>query len=188
MSAAAQRPRVWVLLLRGINVGGHKKLPMADLRRLATALGWEDVQTYIQSGNLVCRAPGDGPTLAAALERTLRDELAFEAPIVAVERRVWARLAEGGVFPDAEVEHPKGLHVGLAQGAKPSAANLKALAPYCQQGERIAVNGGALWIDFPAGVAGTKLTPAVLDRTVGAPITMRNWNTVQAIEALLAAL
>ena len=68
-------------------------------------------------------------------------------------------------------------------GVPQDAARL--LQPYCAGGERVAVRGDALWIDYASGVARSKLTPAVLDRAVGSPVTARNWNTVQALARML---
>jgi uncharacterized protein (DUF1697 family) len=176
----------WIALLRGVNVGGHKRVPMAELRALAAGLGWSDAQTYVQSGNLVFRSDGKAASLAAALVEELHSHFGFEVPVAVCSREDWRRHSAGGVFPDAEAERPKALHLGLVagSGAKVTQKAVAALAPYCKSGERVAVSAGALWIDFLGGVAKTKLTPAVLDRVVGAPVTLRNWNTVGALAAL----
>ena len=63
----------WVALIRGINVGGHRKLPMAELRALCTELGWRNVQTYIQSGNIVFQVQGDPVTIKSALEEAIKN-------------------------------------------------------------------------------------------------------------------
>ena len=68
-----------VALLRGINVGGHRKLPMAELRELCLALGWKDVRTYIQSGNVVFRAQRPDPDALAA---SIRDSFGFDVPVI----------------------------------------------------------------------------------------------------------
>lgn len=172
--------------MRGVNVGGHKRVPMADLRALAAELGWASAVTYVQSGNLVFRASGRAASLAAALGDAVQAHFGFEVPVAVCSREDWRHFADGGVFPDAEVERPKILHLGIATGTgvKVIQKVVAALGPYCKKGERVAIREGALWIDFLDGVAGTKLTPAVLDRVVGAPVTLRNWNTVRALATL----
>ena len=184
MSAGA-----FVALLRGVNVGGHKKVPMAALRELAEALGWSEPATYVQSGNLVFGASGKAEALAAALGAALQDRFGFEVPVAVRRAADWGKIAAGGAFPDAEAERPKALHVGVTAGSAvtPTAAMVAALAPYCTRGERIATRPGALWVDFADGLAQTKLSPAVLDRVLGKPVTMRNWNTVTALGDMLAA-
>jgi uncharacterized protein (DUF1697 family) len=159
---------------------------MAELRALADGLGWHGAQTYVQSGNLVFRAKGKAAALADALSDAICSHFEFEVPVAVRSREDWLRWTNGGVFADAETERPKSLHLGVTAGsggALPPKV-VATLAPYCQSGERVAPRDGALWIDFPAGVAKTKLTPAVLDRVVGAPMTLRNWNTVRALAAL----
>jgi uncharacterized protein (DUF1697 family) len=176
----------WIALLRGVNVGGHKRVPMAELRALAGELGWSSAVTYVQSGNLVFRAGDKAASLAALLVDALEAHFGFAVPVAVCSREDWHEHAAGGVFPDAEAARPKVLHLGLAAGgsSRITPKVVAALAPYCQRGERVAARDGVLWIDFLDGVASTKLTPAVLDRIVGAPVTLRNWNTVRALAGL----
>ncbi|MEZ6018400.1 MAG: DUF1697 domain-containing protein [Planctomycetota bacterium] len=187
-SAPSSKPTRWIALLRGINVGGHRKLPMAELRALAQSLGWSDATTYVQSGNLVFGAMGGAAELNRTLAEAIADRFGFDVPVAVCSREDWARYAQGGAFPEAEAARPKALHIGLParHGVKVTAAMAQALAPYCVKGERALAKHGALWVDFEGGISGTKVTPAVLDRVVGAPVTMRNWNTVQALAALAA--
>lgn len=173
-----------VALLRGINVGGNKKVPMAALRELAEGLGWRDVVTYIQSGNLVFRAKGTPVRHESALEAALLDRFGFSVPVVVRSGTDWLGYAQGGVFPDAEVERPTGLHLALTK-APPHAEGSAAVGKYCTQGERVVVRGDAIWIDYRSGVGSSKLTPAVLDRAFASSVTARNWKTVQALATLL---
>jgi len=173
-----------VALLRGVNVGGNKKVPMATLRELAEELGWSDAQTYVQSGNLVFRARGAAPKLEAQLERAIASRLGFEVPVIVRSAEKWLEYAAGGAFVVAERERPKLLHLALSK-AKPGRAAVAALRPYCSAGELVELRGDALWIDFASGVARSKLAPAVLDRLVGSTVTARNWNTVQALAEML---
>ena len=161
-------------LLRGINVGGNKKVPMAELRSVATTLGFTAVQTYIQSGNLVF----------GTLEQAIQAHFGFPVPVVCRTLTQWERYAQGSAFPDAETERPNLLHLGLAKStAIPGAA--EALARYATAGERFHLEGDTLWLDYVAGVARSKLTPVALDRAWGSIVTARNWNTVQALLPLL---
>jgi uncharacterized protein (DUF1697 family) len=175
---------VKVALLRGVNVGGNKKVPMAALRELAAGLGWHDVATYVNSGNVVFAAHGAAAQCAAQLAAAIEQRFGLAVPVVVRDAEAWSRYAGGSAFADAEAARPAALHLALAQAAPPKDV-ARALAPYCRAGERVAVRGDALWLDFAGGVARSKLTPAVLDRAVGAPVTARNWRTVQAIAALL---
>ncbi|HZN39674.1 MAG TPA: DUF1697 domain-containing protein [Planctomycetota bacterium] len=175
-----------IALLRGINVVGKKKVPMATLRSLAQELGWRSVATYINSGNLVCAAKGAPAKLARLLEGAIEEQFGFDVAVIVRTAADWRRYAAGSAFADVETTRPSALLLALAQGAPPKDI-ARVLQPYCGAGERVAVRGDALWIDYASGVARSKLTPAVLDRAVGSPVTARNWNTVQALARMLEA-
>lgn len=171
-----------IALLRGINVGGHKRVPMADLRTLATRLGWRDVQTYIQSGNLVFTA--DTPDAENALESALFQHFGFPVDVVVRTAEQWRGYAAGTPFPEAEMERPHLLHLALARRPlRPEV--LSDLVRYQTAGERAARDDDALWLDYPAGAGTTKITPTVLDRAAGSPVTTRNLRTVRALAGLL---
>ncbi|MFO0602471.1 MAG: DUF1697 domain-containing protein [Polyangiales bacterium] len=175
-----------VALLRAVNVGGTRKVPMADLRELLTAEGFTDVATYIQSGNVVLSSKLGAAATAAAFEAAFARRFGFDAPVVVRTAAAWAPYAGDGPFPEARHDRPRLLHLGLAAGAmKPGV--LEAVRAKAVAGEQVELVGDALWIDFPAGVAGSKITPAVLDRAAGAPVTLRNWNTVRKLQEMLAA-
>ncbi len=171
---------VLVALLRAINVGGNRKVPMAELRRLAEELGWERVATYIQSGNLVFTASATAYDAEDALERALQRHDGVAVPVIVRSAETWSGYASGSAFSDAETERPNLLHLGLSK-RPPKPGAVDGLAKYCTSGERVALRGDALWVDFASGVARSKLTPTVIDRVVGSAVTMRNWNTVQEL-------
>jgi uncharacterized protein (DUF1697 family) len=180
-------PHPVVVLLRGINVGGNRKVPMADLRRTLESTGCTDVTTYIQSGNAVCRAQGSNDAIEARLEAAFAEAFGFHIDTVVRTAEQWSQYAGAVGFPDAASARPNLLHLALAR--RPLAAGAEALlTPRCTANERFALLGDALWIDFPDGVARSKLTPAVLDRAAGSPVTARNWRTVEKLQALLGAL
>lgn len=172
-----------VALLRGINVGGHKKVPMEQLRELAIGIGGQDVATYIQSGNLVLSAPMAPANVEAALERALRARFGFDVDVIVRSASQWQVYASGTPFPEAEAERPNLLLLGLAKlPLKPGAA--EGLRAYARAGERVEVRGDAIWVDLPAGAGTSKVTPAVLDRLIGSCVTTRNWRTVVKLAEL----
>ena len=181
---AKTKSALHVALLRGINVGGNKKVPMAELRAIAEGLGWKSVATYINSGNVVFAAKGKEAPLAKALEAAIEKHFGFEVPVAVCAGGSWLAWAKASPFGDAESSRPNLLHLGVAKSALP-ATTAKVLLPYCTQGERVVVRDGAIWIDYSTGVARSKLTPAVLDRCAGSTVTLRNWNTVQALAEML---
>jgi len=176
----------FVALLRGINVGGNKLVPMAELRSLATALGWQRVATFIQSGNLVFVSDGSSAALEGALEKELARHFGFSVEVIVRGAAAWHRYAAGTPFPDAQATRPNRVLLGLSKRPpNPDAADrLRAVA---KAGEQLQVVGDALWIDFNDGIGTSKLSPAVLDRAVGSTVTARNWTTVQKLAELLDA-
>ena len=170
-----------VALLRGINVGGRNKVPMARLREVVAELGFDDVRTYIQSGNVVFRGKAAGAE--AKLERAIEAEFGCAVPVIVRRMRVLATAADACPFTDAIDERPNLVHVGFAKGKVAKSAVAKT-ADYCRAGERVAVVGQVIWADYAGGVARSKLTPAVLDRAFGSSVTMRNAKSLRAIVEL----
>lgn len=177
----------WVAWLRGINVGaagkGRKGVPMVELRQLAAGLSWLDPQTYIQSGNLVFAASGTARSLQAALEPAIRDHFRFEVPVVVCALADMKKALAACPYVDEAEARANLVHIGFTTNklGKGVIADLEA---YCTNGERVAVQGKFLWSDCPNGVGRSKLTPAVLDRAVGASVTMRNVKTLRAVVAM----
>ncbi len=176
--------QVFVVLLRGINVGGQKRVPMQELCALASAAGCSGVLSYIQSGNLVLARRSTVGALEAALERSIAAHFGFDVEVIARRAEDWLVYARGTPFPAVETERPHLLLLGLAKRPlAPGAA--EAIRARAQAGERVEAIGDALWIDYGGGVARSKLTPAVLDRAAGSTVTARNWRTVQKLAELV---
>jgi uncharacterized protein (DUF1697 family) len=184
VTAAKASGTVCVALLRGVNVGGHMRVPMAQLRVLEQRLGWAYVATYVQSGYVVFTAAGSVAKLAAQLEQAIELHFGFMVPVIVRKGAEWQRAAASCPYPDAAEERANLLHLGFSQ-KRPKAGAAKALLPYCTAGERIKVRGDAIWIDYANGVARSKVTPAVVDRAVGSITTFRNMKTVRAIAGLV---
>jgi uncharacterized protein (DUF1697 family) len=168
---------VYVALLRGINVGGHKMIPMVELRALAAKVGCDQVQSYIQSGNLIFAASGRAPVLEAQLEQAIERRFKFTVPVLVRTAADWARYPAVNPFPELVERQPNHVLLALSKAPlKPGAA--LALQEYAGAGERVIQAGDALWIYFAESIARSKLTPALLDRLAGSPVTVRNWSTV----------
>lgn len=173
----------FIVLLRGINVGGHKKVPMAELRALAGELGFGDVRTYIQSGNLLFSSDFSSEVVEADLEAALQRRFGF--PVDAVVRTVeqWRVYAAGSAFPEAAAERPHLVMLGLSRRPPHPDAEGR-LQAAAAAGERVVCRGDAVWFDFAGGSARSKLTPALLERAAGSPVTTRNWRTVLKLAEL----
>jgi uncharacterized protein (DUF1697 family) len=168
-----------------VNVGG-RKLPMAVLRDLCAGLGWQDVATYIQSGNVLFEAPGKDEALEQALEAAILAESGLDVPVVVRTAGAWAKLAQGNPFEKAAREAPNRLHLLVAK-RPPASDAAETLMARAQDGEQVAAVAGGLWIDFPEGVARSKLTPRLIDKACGSPATGRNYRTVIKLREMLEA-
>lgn len=170
-------------LLRGINVGGHNKIPMPELRALCAEIGWSNLQTYIQSGNLIFSASGKPAALEAELQRGIERRFGLSIPVIIRVATDWQTYIGTNPFLAACKTEPHLVMLCLSQNPpKPDAPeNLRERAA---SGERIRQIGDALWIHFSGGVARSKLSPALLDRLVGSSVTARNWLTVLKLNEL----
>lgn len=182
MTAAAPA----VALLRAINLGSHNPMPMAELRALCESLGWKDVRTWIQSGNVVFLAAGAHARLESKLEAAIRRRFGFDVPVVIRDAPCWAGLVRVNPFPDECETEPNRVMLLLSKEPPLDGAEA-AIRERARDGERVARAADALWIHYPAGAGASRITPGLLDRFVGSAVTTRNWRTVLKIAAMLDA-
>jgi len=173
----AMSERTYVALLRGVNVGGKNRLPMRDLVSLLEDAGCCDVQTYIQSGNVICCAQvGLASRLPALIEGAVAERWGFHVPVVVRTRDELRAVAEGNPFLETGVDVER-LHVVFLADA-PSPAHVAALDPDRSPPDRFVVHGHEIYLHCPNGVARTKLTNQYFDSKLATTSTMRNWRTV----------
>jgi uncharacterized protein (DUF1697 family) len=169
---------LYVALLRGINVGGRTKVPMAALRETCESVGCTEVATYIQSGNVVLNSPLDAAKLRAELERAITERLGV-SPVVVI--RTHAEIDEvitGNPFPTADTGH---LHVGFLT-EPPDESRLADLE---HPPEELAVRGAHVYFMLPNGMGRAKL-PELYGRRIKIPTTVRNWRTVMRLHEMSA--
>lgn len=177
----------YVILLRAVNVAGYGRLPMADLKKLLISLGFEKVETYIQSGNAVIDAKIPAEKVAKAIAAGLEKLMGAPCGVVVRTHEQMDRLVRENPFA-AEAE-AKGatVHVGFLGGiAGPQAvAGLdRIVAAYPKRRDRYHLAGDTLYLHLPDGAAETKFTGKSLDKATGVIGTARNWNTVLKLHAM----
>ena len=175
----------WVALLRGINVGGRTKVPMADLRALCASLGWSGVETYIASGNVLFEAEEEAAALEGALEQALEGKFGTTFPVIVRSASSWPALLAGNPFAEAAEAEPNRLMMMLSKRL-PEANAAQAIQERARDGERVAQAGEAIWIHYPAGSGTSRLSPSLIDKLIGSPATARNYRTVLKLNELLA--
>ena len=163
---------VYIALLRGINVGGNKKVAMSDVRALAARLGFEDPKTLLNSGNLVIRGAKQA---TASVEKKLRAELDCEVMVRTAEE--WKTIVAGNPFTKEAKSDPGRLVVMCFRDA-PDAAAFDALGAAIVGPEVIQPRGRDAYLYYPDGQGRSKLTNALIERKLGTQGTARNWNTV----------
>lgn len=171
----------YVALLRGINLGGHHRVPMAALRDLVASLGHEQVTTYVQSGNVVFAADGAADEVAAELEAALSARFGFEVPVIVRTRAELTRVAARHPFEHVQPD-PVKLHVFFLAG-DPDPARVAALRPESFAPDELVIDGREVYVHFPNGMGRSKLS-----FDLGTPATARNWRTVRALRDLTAAV
>jgi len=169
----------WVALLRGINVGGKNKLPMKELVTLFEGLGFKDVRSYIQSGNVIfggsAAAAKKAPDLVTA---GIKKRWGYDIPVVT---RTAAELI-AAVKRNPFVRHAEPAHLSIAfLATKPSAARVAALDPDRSPGDHFEVLGREVHLHAPNGAAGSKLTNQYFDSKLSTISTARNWRTVHKL-------
>jgi uncharacterized protein (DUF1697 family) len=176
-----------IALLRGINVGGHAKVAMAELREVATALGLEAPQTLLQSGNLVFRSAGrSAAELETALETAIAAQFGQAIDVMVRTAAEWADAIAANPFPDAARADPSHLLlVALKEAPTPNAE--AALRAAIVGREAVSPRGREVYVTYPDGIGRSKLTNTIIESRLGTRGTGRNWNTVLKLAALAAA-
>ena len=179
----------YVALLRGINVGGHRLVKMADLKAVVEGLGYTAVQHYVQSGNLVFEGVGVATEVAATLEAACQKAFGFETEImVRTEADFCLEVAScpyiGADMAPAAGRDAKFLHLAFLNGT-PDAAHIEALLQAYDGPEEISLKGNVLHIYYTEGSGRSKLTPLLSDKKLGVAATARNWNTALKLLAML---
>ena len=168
---------VHIALLRAINVGGTGALPMVELKTICEELGFTEVRTYIQSGNVVFRSDDSDKAVGNRLDDALGKRLGKKPGVMIRSRKAMEAIAEKAPFPDAK---PSFVLVHFLPDAAPADALDAMVAP---DGEEAVVSGHEIYVHYPIGSGTSKLKlPAVKAGT------SRNINTVRKLAEMAAEL
>jgi uncharacterized protein (DUF1697 family) len=168
-----------IALLRGINIGPNKRVPMPRLRELLTEHGYEDVKTYVQSGNVVLTSHASPRKLEKELEKLIEDEFGFDVAVIVRTRDELADVIEREPFGDI-VDNPKFMQVSFLSG-RPDAENAKKIDDACVEPEQVVIDGREIYAWHPDGVGRSELAKLLATKKLGVTVTARNWRTVLAL-------
>ena len=172
---------IYIAMLRGINIGPHKRMKMDKLRACCEALGFTGVKTYIQSGNVIFKAPKLSPAaLSKKLGECILKDFGFSSEVISRSREEMKKIIHENPFTKERAIDISKLHVVfLSQPA--SAAALKKLRDLTLAPDRVSYGDKEIYFFFPKGVSGSSVWKHPLDRVTGVAGTMRNWKTVTTL-------
>jgi uncharacterized protein (DUF1697 family) len=179
-----------VALLRGVNVSGHNRLPMADLRRELEKAGLGDVRTYLQSGNAVfTAAAGDAVLHAETVRQAAAAAAGAQADVVVLSAAEMQAVAGGNPFPADQSGSPaseNALYVTflLESGDPELPGRFERLTLPAAAGEQAILAGRVVYLHMPHGYGRAKLNNTYFEKALGVRATTRNWRTVLALAAM----
>ena len=168
-------------LLRGINIGPNKRISMADLRSIVESLGHSDVETYLQSGNVVFTPRGKGDH-ALRLSKAIEQETGHEVAVLVRTGGELARVVEANPYT---VSDPTKVVVAfLGEELELGQLGLGDLGPYLP--DELTLHGREIYVSVPNGQGRSKLMETLVKRGLPTTITVRNWRTVEALTRMVA--
>jgi len=175
---------IYIALLRGINVGGNKRIKMDELRRSFEALGFNQVATYIQSGNVVFKTGKVSPAaLAGRIEERIESDFGHSVSVILrTAEEIKLTISNNPFVNERGVDQEK-LHVTFLSGV-PMPSNLKKLETLTTAPDRSHCRGKELYLYLPNGASESSLMKRPLDRVLSVITTTRNWRTVNQLDQM----
>ena len=178
----------YIAMLRGINIGPHKRVKMQKLRASFEGLGFDAVATYIQSGNVVFKTGRASPaSLSRKIEEKLLADFGFSVSVILRTRDEMEKLIGDNPLLREKGIDPVKLHVAFLSEA-PTPAALAKLQTLTLPPDRVRCLDKELYLYFPNGTSGSSLWKHPLDRVLSVVTTTRNWNTVNQLCAMAKEL
>ena len=169
----------YIAIIRGINVSGKHKVPMAELRKLCENLGWQNVRTYIQSGNVLFET-AQNDNLTGKLEDLIADNFGFRVPVIVRTAEEMAQVVSNNPFSNKADFEPEKLYLTfLAETPQPD--KLEAIKAFTFEPEEYIISGKEVYIYCTNGYGNTKLENLFFERKLKVTATTRNWRTVNKL-------
>jgi uncharacterized protein (DUF1697 family) len=179
---------VFIALLRGINVGGNKTIQMARLKTVLEELGFENVKTHLNSGNVVfITKEKSAAKLTKTIEAAIEKEFGFRPTVVLRTVAELSKILAKNPFTEMAESDPSHLLV-ITLAGKPHADAKARLAKAYQGPEEIKIAGENVYLTYPNGIGRSKLTNMVLEKHLGVAGTARNWNTLAKLSEIAEAM
>lgn len=176
----------FIVLLRGINVSGQKKIIMSELRETLSDAGFESVQTYIQSGNIILDAKeNDASLVEEQIYILIKGKYGFEVEIFAFEPSYLTKIISLNPYLNDTVDTKK-LYLTILKQA-PQEENIKRLREFNTMPDRYEIRGSVIYIFYEEGAGKSKLTNNLIESKLKVKATSRNWNTTLKLAELAAS-
>lgn len=180
---------IYIALLRGVNVGGKNMIKMAELKKMFEALGLLDVQTYIQSGNVLFKSNEDENSLRKKIEHRIEADFGFAATVVLRSAAEMEWIARNCPFSGQEIKEAasgaESLYVSLMTGP-PSPDKTNILNFYQSESDRYSITGREVFLLFRYSIRDSKLAGNL--HKLGVPATVRNFKTINKLVDLAKAM
>ncbi len=176
--------QTYITLLRGINVSGQKKIIMAEFRTLLGKIGLENVQTYIQSGNIIFRHEQPAEALTTSIHQAILNEYGFDVPITIFSPHFLTQVIHNNPFLRKEPSQDiKKLAVAFLS-EKPSDAQVKILEEKYMGDDEFALSGKVVYLLYKNGAGRSKLSNNYLEKQLKVSATSRNWKTTLKLKSM----
>ena len=176
--------QVYISLLRGINVSGQNKIAMQELRQLYASLELGNIQTYVQSGNVIFTSEqADQALLAQIIEARIKQQFGYTVPVFIRDAQEFERMFAGNPFLHGRDEDPAWLHVTFLYETSPVIKLLQIPSPN-PDGDEFVAGQREIFLFCPNGYGRTKLSNSFFERKLKVAATTRNWKTVHALTNL----
>jgi len=172
---------IYIAMLRGINVSGHNPIKMERLRAALAALGLGNVQTYVQSGNVVFKAAKTSMAdLAERIASKILEDFGCSVPVLVRLPAELEAILQRNPFAKSTTGNKAGWYVTFLSQPAPKAAE-ELLKPLAAASEQLIVAGWEIYLDCPNGYGNTKLSNAAIEKKLALQATTRNWRTVNTL-------
>ena len=172
--------KTYIVLLRGINVGGHKKTPMAELRELLTKSGFEGVKTYIQSGNIILQSVDDNSKIESQVKDAIQSHFGFDVPVIARTSIEFKRIFDG--CPFSEVKKESSYFVLLSKTPSPELVDEVMKTTY--ENEEFQIIDDCIYFYSSVGYGRTKFNMNSFEKKLNLKATSRNYKTMVKLMAM----
>ena len=171
---------IFIALLRGINVSGQKIIKMATLREQLSSWGFEDVETYIQSGNLLLKSSMDNKEVKAVIQQGIRKQYGFEVPTLVLDIENLERMIENQPFPEHYTADPKKFYLTFL-GEKPNPDHVSEVKTFSFPPEEFAFGDGVVYFYSPDPYGKSKMSNSFFEKKLKVFTTSRNWKTANIL-------